>query len=207
MYCPRCCQVITEQGLVQHSESFESAIAGGDRTTLQSFCGQKATAALSRGLADEAETWTFLSVLFEEDARRQLLAKLGFEDSLANSVKRVSSVGVAAAADHLASAAEALSLTADGESCRHHTKSMLAVQKWTYTSVVRLLHVPDAYCQCLGALYDELPSPAACNRVYQPVQHWMDPRQRQWCDIKQMCGCLCLISIWQATVMIVLFKF
>jgi hypothetical protein len=73
--------------------------------------------------ADEAETWTFMAVLFEDDPRRQLLQKLGFADALAaaqqqqqqqqRAVARASSASVAAAAEHLASAVEQIGL--DGE--------------------------------------------------------------------------------------------
>lgn len=73
--------------------------------------------------AEESETWTFMGVLFEDDARRQLLQKLGFADALAAAqqqrgaaVARASSSGVAAAAEHLASAVEQMGmLGADGE--------------------------------------------------------------------------------------------
>jgi hypothetical protein len=50
--------------------------------TLQEFCAHKATDAAAAGAQDDSETWTFMGVLFEEDARRQLLAKLGFADAL-----------------------------------------------------------------------------------------------------------------------------
>ncbi|KAI8473947.1 MAG: hypothetical protein J3K34DRAFT_161809 [Monoraphidium minutum] len=116
-------QVVTEGALVQHSELFESSIAGGDRGALRDFCATKAAAAQG---TDEAETWTFMGVLFEDDARRQLLQKLGFADALAAAaaqqqqaaaqqqarppVARASSSGVAAAAEHLATAVEAMGL-------------------------------------------------------------------------------------------------
>lgn len=71
-------QIVTENELVQRSEEFEKAIAGGDRGVLREFCGQK-TVAIE---GDEKETWSFLSVMFEDDCRRQLLARLGFGDAL-----------------------------------------------------------------------------------------------------------------------------
>lgn len=64
-----------------------------------------------------------MGVLFEDDARRQLLQKLGFADALAaaqqqrggaGGVARASSVGVAAAAEHLATAVEQMGMM-DGE--------------------------------------------------------------------------------------------
>lgn len=71
-------QVITEQGLVQASEEFNNA-AHGDRPTLRDFCAQRAAAATAAAkeassedaAADarmEAETWTFLRILFEDNA-------------------------------------------------------------------------------------------------------------------------------------------
>jgi protein transport protein SEC31 len=113
-------QVVTENALVQHSEAFEASIAGGDRAALRDFCNHKAAAAAA---GEEAETWTFMGVLFEDDARRQLLQKLGFADALAAaaqqqrgpSVARASSAGVQAAADHLATAVEQIGL-GDGAS-------------------------------------------------------------------------------------------
>jgi protein transport protein SEC31 len=46
---------------------------------LQDFCSRKAATA---GSTEESETWTFMGVLFEDDARRQLLAKLGFSEAM-----------------------------------------------------------------------------------------------------------------------------
>jgi hypothetical protein len=92
------------------------AVAGGDRGTIKEFCAQKAAAAASVHANDEVETWTFLGVMFEEDARRQLLSKLGFSEVLAGTgVARTQSVGLNAAADHLAAATEQLRMSADGE--------------------------------------------------------------------------------------------
>ncbi|KAF6262154.1 hypothetical protein COO60DRAFT_1470516 [Scenedesmus sp. NREL 46B-D3] len=75
-------QVVTEQKLVEHSEAFEAAVSGRDRAALQELCAHKATNAAAAGSLDDSETWTFMGVLFEDDARRQLLAKLGFADAL-----------------------------------------------------------------------------------------------------------------------------
>jgi hypothetical protein len=75
---PPASQLVTEPELVSRSESFEQAIAGGERSVLQQFCGAKA----GEVAGDEAETWSFLGVLFEDDARRQLLEKLGFADAI-----------------------------------------------------------------------------------------------------------------------------
>lgn len=61
-------QVVTEQELVTRSEAFEGAIQGGNLGTLRAYCAGKVAAA---GAGQEAETWQFLSVLFEgDDARR-----------------------------------------------------------------------------------------------------------------------------------------
>lgn len=59
-------QVTTEQELVQRSQQFEAAIRGGDRTALAGFCDAQAGGAAP----DAAETWRFLKVHFEDDARR-----------------------------------------------------------------------------------------------------------------------------------------
>jgi protein transport protein SEC31 len=77
--------IVTEQELVARSETFESAIAGGNLQTLREYCKNKRVAFASGGeapeTAQEAETWAFLSVLFEgDDARRVLLQTLGFKD-------------------------------------------------------------------------------------------------------------------------------
>ncbi len=69
---------MTEPELVSRSESFEQAITGGDKNALKQFCDSKAGTVKG----DEAETWSFLGVLFEEDARRQLLNQLGFADAV-----------------------------------------------------------------------------------------------------------------------------
>ncbi|KAK9829183.1 hypothetical protein WJX72_004364 [[Myrmecia] bisecta] len=71
-------QVVTETGLVTRSTQFEEAISGGERPALVTFCDAKASASPPQ----DAETWAFLRVLFEEDARRHLLTHLGFEDAL-----------------------------------------------------------------------------------------------------------------------------
>lgn len=59
-------QIVTEPKLVVQSQAFEEATRGGDRDAMIAFCGNKAAAAAG----DEAETWAFLRVLFESDARR-----------------------------------------------------------------------------------------------------------------------------------------
>ncbi|MEW5306110.1 MAG: hypothetical protein WDW36_008602 [Sanguina aurantia] len=80
-------QVVTEHELVARSEAFEAAIEGGNTDTLHDFCVSKAqadpelSAGTSESKAQEAETWSFLSILYEaEEARRSILNKLGFKD-------------------------------------------------------------------------------------------------------------------------------
>ncbi|GFR43886.1 hypothetical protein Agub_g5015 [Astrephomene gubernaculifera] len=80
-------QVVTELDLVARSEGFEAAIQGGNLQTLREYCSGKRAALTSMEgqlppeAQQEAETWAFLSVLFEgEDARRVLLQTLGFKD-------------------------------------------------------------------------------------------------------------------------------
>jgi hypothetical protein len=60
---------------------------------LQEFCAHKATDAAAAGAQDDSETWTFMGVLFEEDARRQLLAKLGFADALSAAAPAAAAAG------------------------------------------------------------------------------------------------------------------
>ncbi|KAG1669386.1 hypothetical protein FOA52_004037 [Chlamydomonas sp. UWO 241] len=98
-------QLVTEQELVQRSEAFEVAIAGGDRGALAAFCAEKGASAA--GTPDEAETWSFLSLLFEGDGRRELLKRLGFEDMIPPPPPSVEDAAAAAAA-----AVEALSIAA-----------------------------------------------------------------------------------------------
>jgi protein transport protein SEC31 len=62
--------LITEEGLVKRSTEFEEAIAGGERSSMRNFCESKASAA---GSEEERETWSLLRILFEEEARGQLL--------------------------------------------------------------------------------------------------------------------------------------
>jgi hypothetical protein len=38
----------------------------------QDFCARKAAAATAAGSSEDADTWTFMGVLFEEDARRRV---------------------------------------------------------------------------------------------------------------------------------------
>jgi hypothetical protein len=63
--------------------------------SVQEFCAHKATDAAAAGAQDDSETWTFMGVLFEEDARRQLLAKLGFADALSAAAAGSGSVDAA----------------------------------------------------------------------------------------------------------------
>jgi protein transport protein SEC31 len=70
--------LLTEEGLVKRSSEFEEAIAGGDRTALKSYCESKVSAATSE---DDRETWNFLKIMFDEEARKELLAHFGFSAS------------------------------------------------------------------------------------------------------------------------------
>jgi len=67
---------VTDEALVAASTEFEAAAATGDKAGLREFCSVKGAAA---GEPVEAEVWEFLRVLFEDDARRQLLTHLDFE--------------------------------------------------------------------------------------------------------------------------------
>lgn len=89
-------QVVTEPALVVQSESFEAALAGGDRGALRTLCESRHVAAKAEseegadsapasGTAatpEDRETWAFLQTHFEADGRRYLLQQLGFADAL-----------------------------------------------------------------------------------------------------------------------------
>eukprot|EP00245_Coleochaete_scutata_P005204 TRINITY_DN18571_c0_g2_i1.p1 TRINITY_DN18571_c0_g2~~TRINITY_DN18571_c0_g2_i1.p1 ORF type:complete len:1125 (-),score=228.11 TRINITY_DN18571_c0_g2_i1:535-3909(-) len=72
--------VVTEEALLERSAKFEEAVAGSEKEVMKSFCQSKAAVAMSE---EEKETWSFLGVLFEDDARRKLLAHLDFNASVA----------------------------------------------------------------------------------------------------------------------------
>ena len=59
-------QVVTENALVQQSQSFEQAVRGGEREAMVAFCDSKAASATG----NETETWAFLKILFESDPQR-----------------------------------------------------------------------------------------------------------------------------------------
>ncbi|KAL2612070.1 hypothetical protein R1flu_023762 [Riccia fluitans] len=67
--------LVTEEDLVKQSTDFEKAIADGDRTAMKAFCEVKAETARSE---EEQQTWKFLKVMLEDDARKKLLAHLNF---------------------------------------------------------------------------------------------------------------------------------
>ena len=61
------------------SQEFEGAVSAGGNDALKGFCDAK------RGEAsggEDEETWGFLGILFEEDARRELLKHLDFGEAL-----------------------------------------------------------------------------------------------------------------------------
>ncbi|CAD7701117.1 unnamed protein product [Ostreobium quekettii] len=72
-------QVITEPDVTSRSEAFDQAVSSRDNAKLHEYCQSRAKSAVG----DEQETWTFLSLLFLSDSRRELLGHLGFEDALA----------------------------------------------------------------------------------------------------------------------------
>jgi hypothetical protein len=72
--------VVTEPSLVSQSEHFESTVvSNGDKATLEGYCASKAQAegvrassggaSVAAAAQEEAETWTFLSLLFAEVSR------------------------------------------------------------------------------------------------------------------------------------------
>ena len=52
--------------MIDRSLQFEQAISGGERNTLLAYCQQQE----QQNTAQEAETWRFLRLNIEEDARR-----------------------------------------------------------------------------------------------------------------------------------------
>ena len=66
-------------GAISRSERFEQTVAAGDKKLLRELCVANIEACTD---ADDKETWSFLRVLFEEDARRQLQSHLGFSISM-----------------------------------------------------------------------------------------------------------------------------
>lgn len=70
--------MVLDSGLVAGAEAFEQSVASGERGNLRNFCINKKNSVMD---TDEKETWEFLQVLFEEDARRQLLAHLGLQSA------------------------------------------------------------------------------------------------------------------------------
>ncbi|MCO5566725.1 hypothetical protein L7F22_020404 [Adiantum nelumboides] len=68
--------VTLEDDLVARSKEFEAAIEDpGNKTSLQALCDRKAQDARSE---EEREIWSFLKIMFEEQARTSLLSHLGF---------------------------------------------------------------------------------------------------------------------------------
>jgi len=70
---------ISRRDSISRSERFENTIASGDKALLREYCIANAHAIAD---PDEQETWSFLRILFEEDARRQLQSYLGFTGSM-----------------------------------------------------------------------------------------------------------------------------
>lgn len=63
---------------IPKSEEFSQAIQTGNREDVLSFCNDKST----KIKGDDGETWKFLSMMFSQDAKRELINHLGFEDVL-----------------------------------------------------------------------------------------------------------------------------
>ncbi len=58
--------------MVDRSLQFEQAISGGDKATLVAYCQQQE----QQSSAQEAETWRFLRLNVEDDARRSAASAL-----------------------------------------------------------------------------------------------------------------------------------
>jgi len=67
---------VEEPELVKASNAFEQEQASKDYIN---FCNNKATNAASTGDAEEAKIWGFMQIIFEANAREQLLQYLGFD--------------------------------------------------------------------------------------------------------------------------------
>ena len=87
------------------SQEFEGAVASGGSDALKGFCGDKRGQSAAK---EEAETWGFLGILFEDDARRELLKHLEFGDALvAKETAATEAAEAAVAAAEAKDAAEA----------------------------------------------------------------------------------------------------
>ncbi|KAK3253493.1 hypothetical protein CYMTET_37261 [Cymbomonas tetramitiformis] len=71
--------VVTNAEVVDRSAKFEQAVSSTDKGALKSYCLEKEEAA--EGDDAEKDVWSFMKLLFEENARRQLLDHLGFESA------------------------------------------------------------------------------------------------------------------------------
>ena len=82
----------TTDGLVvkENSSEFEDAVKGGDTEALIKFCEAKKR--MAKG--EEHEAWTFMSILFTEDARREMLRHLEFGDALEAREKSLAALSI-----------------------------------------------------------------------------------------------------------------
>ncbi|XP_031267395.1 protein transport protein SEC31 homolog B [Pistacia vera] len=67
--------LVTEDSLVSRSSEFEESIQNGERSSLRILCEKKSQESKSE---DDRETWGFLKVMFEDDARTKLITHFGF---------------------------------------------------------------------------------------------------------------------------------
>ena len=65
--------VVTAQALLDRCDAFEAALNGGD------FAGLCVAKAESSATAHEKDIWMFMKILFQDDARQQLLGYLGYD--------------------------------------------------------------------------------------------------------------------------------
>ena len=102
---------------------------------LQDFCSRKAANAAATGSPEESETWTFMGVLFEDDARRQLLAKLGFSEAML---------------PHAAGAAAAGAAGDAAGGVLHHDNSVsMGMAEQQLNSAMQQLGMTDGECEYL----------------------------------------------------------
>jgi protein transport protein SEC31 len=87
------------------SFEFEGAVSAGNNESLKGFCDAKRDETMG---GEDEETWGFLGILFEDDARRELLKHLDFGEALiAKEAAAVAAVAAATAKADAENAAEA----------------------------------------------------------------------------------------------------
>ena len=95
---------------VATSQDFEGAVSSSGSDALKGYCDAKKSESAAR---EDAEMWGFLGILFEEDARRELLKHLDFGDALIAKEAAASAAEAAQAEAEAAVEAEAATAAAE----------------------------------------------------------------------------------------------